>query len=123
MTEVWVTIGVLTVGTALIRAAGPVLLGGRELPPRLQNVIALVAPALLAALVVVETVGAPEGGSLEFDARLLGVAGAAVALRAGAPMLRSRGHNCGGSYGAGPRGGIGWTRVQRDRDRTHRRKY
>jgi branched-subunit amino acid transport protein len=80
MSEVWLTIGVLIVTTAAIRAAGPVLLGGRDLPEPVQGVIALVAPALLAALVVVETLGAPEGGSYELDARLAGVGAAAVAL-------------------------------------------
>lgn len=87
MTDVWITIAVLTVATAAIRASGPVLLGGRELPPRAQGVIALVAPALLAALIVIETVGAPEGGSLEVDARVIGVGAAAVALRFGASTL------------------------------------
>jgi branched chain amino acid efflux pump len=87
MGEIWLTIGVLAVATAAIRASGPVLLGGRELPVRLQGVIALLAPALLAALVVVETVGAPEGGALEFDARVAGVGAAALALRYGASTL------------------------------------
>ena len=87
MTDVWVTIGVLAVATAVIRASGPVLLGGRDLPARFQGMIALVAPALLAALVVIETVGAPEGGSLEVDARVIGVGAAAVALRAGIGTL------------------------------------
>lgn len=87
MSDVWVTIGVLTAATAVIRASGPVLLGGRELPARVQAVIALVAPALLAALVVVETVGAPEGGALELDARILGVAAAGGALVAGLSTL------------------------------------
>ena len=87
MTEVWITIGVLAVATALIRAFGPVLVGGRELPRPAMDVIALVAPALLAALVVIQTVGAPEGGSLELDARVAGVGAAAIALRAGAKLL------------------------------------
>jgi len=87
MTDVWITIAVLTVTTALIRASGPVVLGGRDLPRPFQGVISLVAPALLAALIVVETVGAPEGGSLDVDARVLGVGVAAVALRAGAGTL------------------------------------
>jgi branched-subunit amino acid transport protein len=82
-----VTIVVLTVGTALIRASGPVLLGGRDLPGRLQGVVALLAPALLAALVTVETVGATEGGEYELDARAVGVGAAAVALVAGASTL------------------------------------
>jgi hypothetical protein len=50
-------------------------------------VIGLVAPALLAALGVVQTVGAPEGAAYEIDARVLGVGAAAVALSRGAHML------------------------------------
>jgi branched-subunit amino acid transport protein len=87
MTETWVTIAALAVTTAAIRASGPVLLGGRELPAPLRGVIALVAPAVLAALVVVQTVGAPEGGALELDSRLAGVAAAAGALALGATTL------------------------------------
>jgi branched-subunit amino acid transport protein len=81
MTEVWVTIAVLAVATAAIRAAGPVLLGGRDLRPRLFGIVAFLAPALLAALVVTETLGQSDGG-LEVDERAAGVAaaGAAVAL-------------------------------------------
>jgi branched-subunit amino acid transport protein len=80
MTDVWITIGVLIVTTAAIRASGPVVLGGRDMPQALQGVIALIAPALLAALIVVETLGAPEGGSYEIDARVAGVGAAAIAL-------------------------------------------
>ena len=87
MTEVWVTIAVLIVTTALIRASGPVLLGGRELPPSVLRVIALLAPALLAALVAVETVGAPAGGAYELDARVIGVGAGAIALAGGASAL------------------------------------
>jgi branched-subunit amino acid transport protein len=87
VSDVWVTIGVLTVATAAIRAAGPILLGGRELPPRVIDVIALLAPALLAALVVVETFGAPEGNALEFDARIAGVLAAAGILLTGGATL------------------------------------
>ena len=87
MSDAWVTIAVLAVATACIRASGPVLLGGRELPAPVQGMIALLAPALLAALVVAETVGAPEGGALELDARVAGVAAAAGALLAGVSTL------------------------------------
>ena len=86
MSEVWVTIGALAIITALIRAAGPVALGGRELPPRLMDVIALLAPALLAALVLVETVGTDDG-AIELDARLLAVAAAGGVLVSGRSML------------------------------------
>jgi uncharacterized membrane protein len=86
MNDVWVTVVVLALATAAIRAAGPVLVGGRELHPRLFGVVALLAPALLAALVVTETLGGPDG-SLEVDERAAGVAagGAAIAFRA--PIL------------------------------------
>jgi uncharacterized membrane protein len=85
VTEVWLTIGALAVATAAIKAAGPVLLGGRALPPRAAAVIALLAPALLAALVVTETFG--HGGRLVIDARAAGVAAAALAMTVRAPLV------------------------------------
>jgi branched-subunit amino acid transport protein len=87
MSEIWVTIGVLAVSTAVIRASGPLALGGRDIPAQAEAVISLVAPALLAALVVVETVGAPEGGALELDARIIGVAAAGGGLAVGLSTL------------------------------------
>ena len=48
-------IGGCALVTAVIKAVGPVALGGRELPERFTGVIALMAPALLAALVVTAT--------------------------------------------------------------------
>jgi branched-subunit amino acid transport protein len=87
MSEVWITIAALVVASAVIRASGPVVLGGRDLPDRFQAVIALIAPAVLAALVVVETLGAPEGGALDLDLRIAGVAAAGGALALGASML------------------------------------
>ncbi len=79
MADGWALVGLLIVTTAVIRASGPVLLGGRELPVRAAAVIALTAPALLAALVMTETF---RGGSGELvvDERVLGVAGAGVVL-------------------------------------------
>ncbi|UJA21335.1 AzlD domain-containing protein [Thermoleophilia bacterium SCSIO 60948] len=77
---VWVTIIALAVTTALIRVSGPILLGGRELPPTAQRVVSLVAPALLAALVVVETLGQAAGSGLQLDERIAGVGVAALIL-------------------------------------------
>lgn len=68
-----------------IKASGPVLLGGRALPPRIADVVALLAPALLAALVVSASVGS--GSNLVADARLIGVAAAVVAIALRAPVL------------------------------------
>jgi branched-subunit amino acid transport protein len=78
---------VLAVGlaTVAIKAAGPVLLGGRSLPPRAAALIALLAPALLAALVAINTFGGER--ALMVDARVAGVAAAGVAIWRRAPLL------------------------------------
>jgi branched-subunit amino acid transport protein len=60
-----------------MKAAGPALLGGRALPPRLVRAASLLPVAVFAALVVAETFG--EGGELTVDARAAGVGAAAVA--------------------------------------------
>jgi branched-subunit amino acid transport protein len=78
-TAAWITIGGLCVATVAIKAFGPLVFGGRELHPVVARVIPLLAPALLAALVVTETVGGP-GRSLVIDARVGGVLAAAVAI-------------------------------------------
>lgn len=85
MTTLWVAIVGVALASAAIKAAGPVLVGGRELPPRAVAVIALLAPALLSALVITETFG--EDGHLVLDERAVGVAVAAVALALRAPVL------------------------------------
>ena len=61
---------VLFLGTVAIKAAGPLTLGGRPPGERFLAVIALVAPALLAALVTYETLTAGTRG-IEIDARLV----------------------------------------------------
>lgn len=86
MSEVWVTIAALAVTTALIRAAGPAIVGGRDLPEPPLRVIALIAPAVLAALVITETLTA-ESGDIRVDERLVGVAAAGGALAVRASML------------------------------------
>lgn len=84
MNTVWLTIGALALATAAMKLAGPLALGGRPLPANVMSVVELLASALLAALVVVETFG--KGHSLTLDARALGVAFAAIALTRRAPM-------------------------------------
>jgi branched-subunit amino acid transport protein len=86
MTAVWVTIAGLAVATAAIKAAGPVALGGRELPRAAIAVISLLAPALLAALVLTETFTTREG-DLTVDARAVGLAAAAGAVLLRAPLI------------------------------------
>jgi uncharacterized membrane protein len=78
MTGIWITIGALALATAALKLAGPLVLRGRPLPPRTMGIVGLLASALLAALVMVETFG--KGRSLTVDARALGVAFAAVVL-------------------------------------------
>lgn len=79
MAEAWIVVWALVVTTVVIRASGPVLLGGRELPAPARSVIALLAAALLAALVVTETFRG-EGSELTLDERALGIAAAGVVL-------------------------------------------
>jgi uncharacterized membrane protein len=85
MTTLWITIVAVALASAAIKAAGPVLVGGRELPPGAVGVIALLAPALLSALVITETFG--EEQHLVLDERAIGVAVAATALALRAPVL------------------------------------
>ena len=85
MTALWVAIVAVALASAAIKAAGPVLVGGKPLPPPTLAFVAMLAPALLAALVVNETFG--EEGALVIDDRALGVAVAGVAIALRAPML------------------------------------
>ena len=85
MTELWITILVVALASAAIKAFGPVVVGGRDLPASLGAVIALLVPALLTALVVTQTFG--EDGRLVLDEKAVGVAVAAVALALRAPVL------------------------------------
>jgi branched chain amino acid efflux pump len=79
LAEEWILVGWLIVTTAALRAAGPVVLGARDLPPRVMGVIELLAPALLASLVVTQTFGGV-GSELVLDERAAGVAGAGAVL-------------------------------------------
>lgn len=81
----WVVIAVVAAATIAFKAAGPVLLGNRSLPPSLASVVEVLAPAMLAALVVTQTVGGDR--ELVVDERLAGVLAGAVAIRLRAPLL------------------------------------
>jgi hypothetical protein len=78
MSGLWATLIAVAAISAALKAAGPALLGERQLPLRARAFVALLAPALLAALVVVQTFGS--GRQLTTDARAVGVVTAAVAL-------------------------------------------
>jgi branched-subunit amino acid transport protein len=85
MSTGWIVVLGLGVATAALKAIGPVLLGGRRLPPRLLSALGLVAPALLAALVATQVFAT--GQDVGIDARAAGLAAAVVALLARAPTL------------------------------------
>jgi branched-subunit amino acid transport protein len=84
VSTVWVVVLVVGLATVAFKATGPVLLGSRSLPPAVAEVVALLAPVLLAALVVTQTVGGDN--ELVLDARLAGVGAGAVAIAARAPL-------------------------------------
>jgi branched-subunit amino acid transport protein len=74
----WTIVMVVGAATVALKAAGPLVLGGHHLPPVALGATRLLAPALLAALVITQAVAGPDG--LVVDARSLGLAAAVVAL-------------------------------------------
>jgi len=85
VTAVWITIGGLAVLTFAIKAAGPVAVGGRELSAPAVGVISLLAPAVLAALIVVGSFA--DGRDLTLDARAAGLAAGAVTIVLRVPLV------------------------------------
>lgn len=81
----WLVIAIVGAATIAFKASGPVLLGTRTLPPRVAAVVDVLAPAMLAALVVTQTVGGDR--ELVLDERLLGVAVGGVAVWLRAPLI------------------------------------
>ena len=84
MSAVWVTVLAVGAGTIALKAVGPVGVSGRRLPARMTELLEMVAPAILAALVITETFAS--GRSLVLDARLAGVAAGIVAVVVRAPF-------------------------------------
>jgi hypothetical protein len=85
MTAAWIAVAVVGVATIAIKGAGPVVFADRPLPRPVVAVMPLLAPCLLAALVVGQTMA--DGRALVIDARLAGVAAAGIALLLRAPLL------------------------------------
>jgi branched-subunit amino acid transport protein len=69
----------------VIKGVGPVFLAGRQLPSRLEDVLLMLAPALLGALVVTQLVGGDR--EIVLDERLLGIAAAGVGILLRLPLL------------------------------------
>ena len=85
MSEGWLLVGLTGLSAITLKAVGPVLVGGRELPLRAAAAVELLAPALLAALIATQTLGS--GSALVVDERAAGLAAAAIALALRAPVL------------------------------------
>ncbi|MEA2197538.1 MAG: hypothetical protein QOJ25_1589 [Solirubrobacteraceae bacterium] len=79
MSTAWGLVAGCAVITFAIKAAGPVALGGRPLPSWFSSIVALMAPALLAALVVTHTLA--NGNRLEVGAPTVGVLVSALVMR------------------------------------------
>jgi branched-subunit amino acid transport protein len=81
----WAVVGGAAAVTAVIKGIGPFALGGRQLPEWFSSVVVLLAPALLAALVVASTLA--DGKNLHVGADTAGVAAAGVAFWRGASVI------------------------------------
>ena len=69
-------------GAYVLKAVGLLATGGREPPPRVSALLALLPVPLLAALVAVQTFSSEQQLVLDARAAALAVAGVAVLLRA-----------------------------------------
>lgn len=85
MSTVWLCVLVVGVATIAIKAGGPVLAAGRELPQPTARVVDLLAPAVLAALVATQAFASHE--ELVLDERAAGLLAAGVAIVLRAPLL------------------------------------
>jgi branched-subunit amino acid transport protein len=83
--DVWIVVVACGLATVVIKSAGPVLVGGRRLPPALLRVVGLLGPALLAALVATSVFGGDR--RLVLDERALGLGAAAIGIWKRLPPL------------------------------------
>jgi branched-subunit amino acid transport protein len=85
MSAVWLCVLAVGLATVAIKASGPVLAAGRELPRSSARVVDLLAPAVLAALVATQAFARDE--ELVLDERAAGLLAAGVAILFRAPLL------------------------------------
>jgi uncharacterized membrane protein len=83
--EAWLVVIVVGASTMAMKAAGPVVVGGRAFPPRLTRLLAALAPALLGALIATQLLDG--GRSIVIDERVAGLASAAACLALRTPLL------------------------------------
>ena len=84
MSAPWAAVIAVGAGTVVLKAVGPVGVSGRRLPARVNDLLTMVAPAILAALVVTEAFAS--GRSLLLDARVAGLAAGVIAILVRAPL-------------------------------------
>jgi hypothetical protein len=85
VSAIWLCVLVVGLATIALKATGPVLAAGRELPAGAARVVDLLAPALLAARVATHAFAADE--ELVIDERAAGLLAAGVAILLRAPLL------------------------------------
>lgn len=81
----WGWLLIVALGLYAQKAAGPLLLAGRDVPAGARRALALLAVPLLGALVVVQTLS--EGQQLQLDVRAPAVLFAALCVWRGAPFI------------------------------------
>jgi branched-subunit amino acid transport protein len=85
MSPVWWVVVCLGLATVVIKALGPVTLGGWTPSERANRVLALVSPVVLAALIAVQVFTTSH--EYHLDARAAGLGVAVIALLLRAPLL------------------------------------
>jgi branched-subunit amino acid transport protein len=85
VSDVWIVVLLVGAATIVLKSVGPVFFAGRGLPRTLGNVLLMLAPALLGALVVTQAVGGDR--AIVLDERLLGIGAAVVAILLRLPLL------------------------------------
>lgn len=83
--NIWLLIVLVAALTAAIKAAGPIALGGRELPGWFASIVAAMPAAVLAALVV--TAALANGEELSIGPDTAGVAAAGVVAWRGGSVI------------------------------------
>jgi branched-subunit amino acid transport protein len=81
----WVLIILVAAVTAAIKAAGPIALGGRELPAWFSSIVTAMPAAVLTALVV--TVALADGEKLAIGPETAGVTAAGVVAWRGGSVI------------------------------------
>lgn len=83
--NIWILIVLVAALTAAIKAAGPIALGGRELPGWFSSIVTAMPAAVLAALVV--TAALANGEELSIGPETAGVAAAGVVAWRGGSVI------------------------------------